>query len=178
MLQRRRREDQDETAGVCGQRPGSLPHPLHLFCGVRGCESSPASFLKQGNKGNKETRGRSFCICPPVSFAWETKGRLKQRDGPFASVPLSLSLYAGQGSGTVAKESVRFACLDFRGTALSSPGDAHGSMLMDRCSWIVDSLLSYVLPLCQQKSILRKLYSQELCENNLTISRKKLWHYE
>ncbi len=26
--------------------------------------------------------------------------------------------------------------------------------------------MSYVLPLCQQKSILRKLYSQELCENN------------
>ena len=41
---------------------------------------------------------------------------------------------------------------------------------MDRCSWIVDSLLSYVLPLCQQKSILRKLYSQELCENNLTVA--------
>ena len=77
---------QDETAGVSGQRPGSLPHPLHLFCGVRGCESSPASFLKQGNKGtvllylspclfrlgNKgtvKTKGRSFCICPPVSFA-------------------------------------------------------------------------------------------------------------
>ena len=76
----------------------------------------------------------------PCLFRLGNKGtvktKVKQRDGPFASVPLSLSLYAGQGSGTVAKESVRFACLDFRGTALPSPDDAHESMFMDRCSWI------------------------------------------
>ena len=152
MLQRRRREDQDETAGVSGQRPGSLPHPLHLFCGVRGCESSPASFLKQGNKGT-ETRGRSFCICPPVSFAWKNKGTVllylspclfrlgnkgtvKTKGRSFCICPPVSFALCGSGLRNCSERICTFCLPGFPRDSVvitwrCSWIDAHGSMFMD-----------------------------------------------